>query len=330
MGCWKLFEEKEVFWKVLDVPVYGTITISKCSAKKASVVMVAGSGPTDRNWCSPLLPGSNCSGKLIAEMLANNGYTSIRYDKIASGPHVMENLPRVSGRLSMKTHVEELSGAIKTLSQEEDIDPHNIFALTNSEGAIHAANYQLQARELKFKGLILTAPPGRSVAEVARKQLASQIGTLNNSDLVLKLYDEAVSEFLSGKKMNVDERLPDPVKRFLYSLEAPANLPFTRGLWAYRLADSISSISEPILVIIGKKDIQVDWKEDGEILKDALSQHRNVTFAFPQNANHILKHEELPLDKIKPETASALYNAPDARLDDEAVNTILTWLNDHS
>ncbi len=326
----KLFEEKEVFWKALDIPVYGTITTGMGSAKKASVVMVAGSGPTDRNWCSPLIPGNNCSGKLLAERLAQNGYTSIRYDKIASGPHVMENLPRFSGRLSMQSHVEELSGAIKALYQEEGVDPDNIFALTNSEGAIHAVNYQLQAGGLKFRGLILTAPPGRTVAEIARKQLAAQISTLQDAELVLKMYDEVVSEFLAGKKMTVDERLPDPVKQLLNGLEAPANLPFTRELWAYRLADRIRSIREPILVIIGKKDVQVDWKEDGEILREALSGHPDVTFSYPQNANHVLKHEELPLDKIKPEIAIARYNAPDARLDEESVNTILTWLNEHS
>ena len=58
----------------------------------SAVVFVAGSGPTDRNWCSPLLPGTNGSGKLLAEALASQGFVTLRYDKLASGPHVKENI----------------------------------------------------------------------------------------------------------------------------------------------------------------------------------------------------------------------------------------------
>ncbi len=36
-------------------------------------MMVADSGPTDRGWCSLLLPGKNGSGKLLAETLAGEG-----------------------------------------------------------------------------------------------------------------------------------------------------------------------------------------------------------------------------------------------------------------
>ncbi|WMT50235.1 MAG: hypothetical protein RE472_04505 [Thermoplasmatales archaeon] len=48
-----------------------------------------------------------------------------------------------------------------------------IFALSNSEGAVHAVNYQLGNFGKKFRGFILTGPPGRSVGDVARSQLLS-------------------------------------------------------------------------------------------------------------------------------------------------------------
>ncbi len=120
---------------------------------RPAVVFVAGSGPTDRDWCSPLLTGKNGSAKILAEALAEQGFLTIRYDKIASGPHVRENVPKFSGKISMKTHVEELSGVIETILSENKMNSKKLFALTNSEGAIHAVNYQLQATKNQFKGL---------------------------------------------------------------------------------------------------------------------------------------------------------------------------------
>ena len=48
--------------------------------------MIAGSGPTDRDWNAPFIPGTNGSAGLLAEALANAGFASIRYDKRLSGP----------------------------------------------------------------------------------------------------------------------------------------------------------------------------------------------------------------------------------------------------
>ena len=45
----------------------------------------AGSGPTDRDWTSPLLPGTNGSGAQLALALQARGVGSIRFDKVGSG-----------------------------------------------------------------------------------------------------------------------------------------------------------------------------------------------------------------------------------------------------
>jgi hypothetical protein len=84
-------EDKEVTWQVLDITVYGTITSPKDNEIHSGVVLLPGSGPTDRNWCSPLLPGTNGTAKILAEELAKRGYVTLRYDKLGPGPHVKEN-----------------------------------------------------------------------------------------------------------------------------------------------------------------------------------------------------------------------------------------------
>jgi alpha-beta hydrolase superfamily lysophospholipase len=44
-------------------------------------LIIAGSGPTDRNGNSPAIQGANNSLKYLAEGLAAQGIASVRYDK---------------------------------------------------------------------------------------------------------------------------------------------------------------------------------------------------------------------------------------------------------
>ncbi|MGD6809863.1 MAG: alpha/beta hydrolase family protein [Candidatus Bathyarchaeia archaeon] len=318
---------QEVQWTANNLPICGTITRPKDENPHVAVVFVAGSGPTDRDWCSPFLPGKNGSAKLLAETLAQNGYITLRYDKIASGPHAAENVPKMIGKVSMQSHVTELSGAVETLVKERGVEKNNIFVLTSSEGAVHALNYQMQAA-IKFKGLILTGAPGRSIGEVAREQIANQLVPLPNGAAILKQYDTSIAAFSKGEPINPDPTLTDGIKNLLLALETPVNMPFTRELWNYAPSEYISKIQAPILVVIGKKDIQANWQADGKALENA-TKASEVSFVYPENADHVLKHEETPAEKLNANIAIN-YNVDGRKLDDDAVNAILSWLSTHS
>ena len=318
-------ENKEVAWDVMDITIHGTITAPTEIKPHSAIVFVAGSGPTDRNWCSPLLPGSNGTGKILAEELAKLGYLTLRYDKMASGPLARENLPKFLGKASMQSHMEELKGAVDAVLNELG---HNcrISALTNSEGAIHALNYQVVERSKQFDGMILTGAPGRSVCDMARSQLINQLKALPNAAEVLEYYDISINAFLAGKPIRHNSSMPQGVEMLLMSLENPANLPFSRELWEYRLSDNIAKLTVPVLVLIGKKDIQSDWRVDGGALEEAAKASPNVSFVYPENANHVLKHEDLPLEKLSVDYVGSHYNSSDAKLDLEAFTEILNWL----
>jgi uncharacterized protein len=339
-------EDGEVSWDVLGLPVNGTLTAPRDEKVHSAVVFVSGSGPTDRDWCSPLLSGKNGSAKLLAQRLAGEGYVTLRYDKLGSGPRAKEDAKKLAGRVSMQGYVDQLAGAVMTLISEKNIDKERLFVLGNSEGCIHAVNYQLQANENRFRGLVLTGAPGRSVGEVARSQLLEQMKFLHSAggttgflirlvsklkplpdiEATMKHYDDAIAEFVAGRPMHPDPSLPKGIKRLLLSLETPANQPFARELWTYTLSEKLSHISDPTLIVIGKKDIQVDWKVDGNALEGATSGKSSVTFSYPENANHILKHEEKPREKLNARYVSKHYNSPDATLDEEAASSILGWL----
>ena len=322
-------ESSEVTWPMGETTMYGTLVRPSGPGPFPAVVMVAGSGPTDRDWNSPLLPGTNGSARLLAEALARAGIASLRYDKRASGPHARENVPLLIGKMSMQSHVDELAGAVRIMASQAYTRSDRIFALANSEGTLHALNYQLHNPEIPFAGLVLAGPPGRAVGAVARSQLVEQAARIPNGEALLALYDAAIARFLAGESIAPDPALPEGVQMLLRSLETPANLPLARELWMANAAPLLKQVNIPVLVIIGTKDIQVDWQTDGEPLQRAAAGQEEVTFLFPKNANHVLKEELRP----RPELVLAEmegYNAPDTRLDPEALTSILEWLAAHA
>jgi uncharacterized protein len=323
-------ESSEVNWQLGSTTMYGTLVRPSGPGPFPAVVMVAGSGPTDRDWNSPLLPGTNGSARLLAEALARAGIASLRYDKRASGTHARENMQALIGKLSMQSHVDELAGAVRTMASQVYTRSGRIFALANSEGTLHALNYQVHSPAIPLAGLVLIGPPGRAISAVARSQLAAQAASVPNGDALLALYDAAIVRFLAGESIAPDPSLPEGVQMLLKSLETPANLPFARELWTADAAPLLRQVDVPVLVIIGKKDLQVDWQADGEPLQRAAAGHEQVTFLFPENANHVLKQELRPRSELAPAAIAESYNGPDTRLEPQALTSILEWLAAHA
>jgi uncharacterized protein len=323
-------ESTEVNWPLDGTTVDATTVRPPGPGPFPAVVMVAGSGPTDRDWNTPLLPGTNGSARLLAEALAEHGFASLRYDKRVVGPHAAENFPALVGKISFQSHVDELGSAVRFLASRDYVDPARIFALTNSEGGLHALNYQVHDPERPFAGLVLIAPPGRVMSDVGRAQIAAQLSAEPNGAEILAAYDEQIAHFQTGEAVTLDPALPQGIQMLLQGLSAPANQPFSRELWVADAAPWLAEVTAPVLVVIGKKDIQVDWQADGGRLQQAVAGRKNVQFVFPENANHVLKQEPTPRAEILPAEAVARYNSPDAVLDPEAEAAILGWLAAHS
>jgi alpha-beta hydrolase superfamily lysophospholipase len=185
-------EETQVSWKVDDIDVDATLTRPAGPGPFPAVIMVAGSGPTDRNWNSPIIGGTNGSAALFAQVLSAANFVTLRYDKRAAGPHAQENLKRLMGKISMQGHLEELAGGVKLLASRPDVDSQRLFALANSEGCIHALNYQVQMTDLPFAGLVLTGAPARPVGVVGRSQIAAQLSAVPGGDALMAAYDASI------------------------------------------------------------------------------------------------------------------------------------------
>jgi dienelactone hydrolase len=321
--------ESELSWAVDGIRMYGTLSRPDGDGPFPAVVLVAGSGPTDRDWNSPLLSGANGSGRLLAQALATAGFVCLRYDKRASGPHVMENLPAMLGHISMQSHLDELTAAVTELAGFEFVDPQRIVGLGNSEGCLHVLHYATGTPELPLAAVVLSSPPGRTVSDLLLSQLKVQLAQLPDGDALFPLVVEAAARYSSGQPMDPDPQLPENIRMILSSFETPANLPFARELWNEDATDCLPKVRVPALVVIGEHDLQVDARTDGPQLEAAAQGLADVTFAYPPAANHVLKHEERSPAEVAA-SGDLRYSEADTDLDPEAVETILSWLVDRA
>lgn len=318
----------EASWQLDEIDMSATIVCPDGSGPFPGVVIVAGSGPTDRDWCSPLLPGTNGSARLLAEAFADAGIASLRYDKRASGPHARESAARLIGRLSMQSHLNELVAAVETLAAQTFIDTSRIVGLGNSEGTLHVLHYATSDQRVPFAAVVLVAPPGRPVSEVLLSQLAQQAALIPGGAELMPMVEAAAARYSAGQPMDADPRLPDSVRMVLASFEAPANLPLARELWNEDAGASLPRLSVPCLVIIGGRDAQIDTHADGDPLQAANAGMSNMTFSNPANANHVLK-QDLRSEEDWRAAPGVGYNEDGTRLDPDAIAAILGWLRDH-
>jgi hypothetical protein len=130
----------EVNWQLDSITIDATLVRPPGPGPFSGVVMVAGSGPTDRDWNSPLLPGPSGSARLVAEVLGQASIASLRYDKRASGPRAMENLtlsrinPGDASRFNMATPVTTPRRACPALQDIADSEAALQHRLSSSSG----------------------------------------------------------------------------------------------------------------------------------------------------------------------------------------------------
>lgn len=316
----------EVTWQLEHITMHGTLTRPGGEGLYPGVVLVAGSGPTDRDWCSPLLPGTNGSARLLAQAFAEAGIASLRYDKRVSGPYAAENVPRMIGQVSMASHLDELVAAVAVLASQDCIDAARIVGLGNSEGTLHVLHYATSTQDIPFAGIVLAAPPGRPIRDLLLTQLGLQATQVADGAELMDAVRAATARYEAGQPMDPDPQLPEDVRLVLSSFETPANLPFARELWTEDATRTLPEVRIPTLVLIGGHDLQIDVHADGDPLRAAAAGMPNVTFAFPPTANHVLKEDTRTAAEVIATPGNG-YNAAGTRLDTEALDTILTWLH---
>jgi pimeloyl-ACP methyl ester carboxylesterase len=244
----------------------GTLTVPREATKPVPVVVIiAGSGPTDRNGNSLMGIRPNSYAQL-AWRLAERGIASLRYDKRV--------LPGTQGtvdisRLTLEDFAADARAAAESLAH--DVRFSRVVLLGHSEGSALA---MIAARGgPPVAGVISVSGLGRRFTVVLREQLSRQL-----DPATLTRYDSAMAQYLRGET-------PKDVPPQLGVLFVPINQTFLRSLASFDPRAAVAAFQQPVLIVQGGRDLQIRVA-DAELLKSARPDAELVVVPL---ANHVLK-----------------------------------------
>jgi len=249
-------------------PLQGTM-LAPASGAAPVMLIIPGSGPTDRNGNNPL--GVRASTyRLLAEGLAAQGIGTVRIDKrgmFGSRAAVADaNAVTIDDYVS---DVEAWTGSIR-----KQTGAACVWLMGHSEGGLVALAAAQKAADIC--GLVLVSTAGRPLAEVLRQQLRANPANAPILDQAMA----AIDALEAGQRVDVSAMNPA-----LMPLFAPQVQGFLVNAFSYDPAKLIAAVAKPVLIIQGKRDMQVGVA-DAERLKEAAPKAELVLLA---DTNHALK-----------------------------------------
>lgn len=250
-------------------PLKATL-LSVSGEPRAAVVILPGSGPTDRDGNNPMgVRGSTY--RLLAEGLAAQGVASLRMDKrgmFASGPAAAD--PNAVTVSILAADANAWAGALK-----QRTGLRCVWLLGHSEGGL-VALIAATGDNPDVCGLVLVAAPGRPLGAVIREQLQANPA---NAPLLPQALN-AVSELEAGRKVDTADMHPA-----LLPLFRPAVQDFLIESFQQDPTALAAGVGKPILIVQGDTDLQVSVV-DARALKAAQPSAKLVILP---GVNHVLK-----------------------------------------
>ena len=289
--------ETPVTIKIIGGSISGTLSVPKNAPAKLPVVLIiAGSGPTDRDGNNTL--GVNCNTyKMIAGALGKNGIACLRYDKRMIGKSINSTKEK---DLRFEDYADDAIALIKLL--HDDARFSKIIVLGHSEGSLVG---MLSAVDEPVNAFISVAGAGDRIDKILTVQ------TKDQPDFIKDGLRSIMDSLKRGK-------FTDKVDPALYSLMRPSVQPYMLSWMRHDPTIEIKKLKIPILIVQGTTDIQVTIG-DAEKLKKAKS---DATLLIIPGMNHVLK--EAPADRAgNLET----YKDPNLPLKPEFVTGIVGFIN---
>lgn len=241
--------------------IEGTLLVPESKTPVPVVLIIAGSGPTDRDGNSAMLLGANNSLKMLAEGLLANGIASLRYDKRGIGKSAAAG-PKESD-LRFDTYVDDAARWVKQLRGDPRFS--RVIIAGHSEGSLIG---MIAAQRGDVERFVSIAGAGHRAGDIIRTQLEGRI----SAELMDKSR-EAITSLEAGKMV------ADPPAA-LAALFRPSVQPYLISWLRYDPAEEIAKLKIATLVIQGTTDIQVSVGDAKRLSKSPV---------IIDGMNHVLK-----------------------------------------
>ncbi|WP_299112877.1 alpha/beta hydrolase [uncultured Winogradskyella sp.] len=287
----KTYVEEEI--SITDL-IDGSLVIPKNTAKPALAIIIAGSGPTNRNGNQNFLKSNNL--KKLANQLANNNIASFRYDK-----RIVKQIKR--GKVNVKEmrfedFVNDAKSVISYFKEKNQFS--KIYVIGHSQGSLVG----MLASEDNIDGFISLAGAGQNIGDVIVDQI-------NNTARQFVEDTKRVVKALKSGKTTTD--FP-PALGAMFNMETQ---PFMISWMTYNPTEVIANLSMPVLIVNGTKDLQVSV-EEAKLLAKA---NNKAELKIIENMNHVLFTIEG--DKLE---NSKSYNESFREINPELINEIISFI----
>jgi pimeloyl-ACP methyl ester carboxylesterase len=243
--------------------------LAPANSKGPVILIIPGSGPTDRDGNNPL--GVKASTyKLLAEGLAAKGVTTVRIDK--RGMFASAGAVADVNAVTIGEYAEDVHSWVQVIRRETGTTC--VWLLGHSEGGLVALAASRSASDIC--GLILIATAGRPLGQVLRDQLKSNPANAPFLSQALT----AIDALEAGRHVDMSTMHPA-----LLPLFSPKFQDFLISVFSLDPTKLIADYAKPVLIMQGKRDIQVSVS-DAERLQQAAP---GAKLALLPETNHVLK-----------------------------------------
>lgn len=257
------FKEAPAVLKINNDQIFGTLTIPDLTKKYPVALIIAGSGPTDRDGNNAMM--KNNSLKMLAEALAKDGIASLRFDKRGIGESKAAGGPS-EGTLVFENYIQDVKSWINFLRQDKRFS--KVIVIGHSEGSLIG-----MIGGVKADKFISIAGAG----EPADKMIKTQISAKS-----MKPLEDMTFPIIDSLKNGFTVKKVDPM---LNSLFRPSIQPYLISWFKYNPQTEIKKLNIPVLILQGNSDLQVSVK-DAENLAEANKSSEKLII---DKMNHIMK-----------------------------------------
>lgn len=297
--------EEEVALEAAWGTLRGTLWLPSTPGDTA-LVMIAGSGPTDRYGNSKAGIQTQAYA-LLAQEISEAGYALLSYDKRGIAASYYNNPETILSDCRFAYYVDDAERWVEELHRRGYA---HIYLIGHSEGAKIAL--QVAARNPKVEGVISLCGPGFPIDEILKVQLAAQLLAVDYT-----LYAQACRIIDTLKRGETPD--PEQIPASLQGLFPPYLNTFYHEDMACDPCQVARKLTCPLLIVSGGRDLQVS-AANGEALKKAYPSAEVVLF---ERMAHTLKESE----GSSVQTQMEAYTNPSLPLAAGLVERILEFLH---